>query len=227
VAPTSVQEKIHRWRVPEYYEKLDFIEQERQRLFKMIWKFAAVNRPINGAYMEFGCHTGRTMQYAWRYFGGLGWNFIAFDSFEGLPAHSAIDEQEIWGAGKYATTEDDFVRIVTGAGLPRESLRTVKGFYDKSLTPELAKELQPTKAAVIYVDCDLYESTVPVLRFAKDFMQVGTTVVFDDWDCFLADPERGERRAWAEFLAANPHLRFEEIARVSLTIAFACVGTQA
>jgi O-methyltransferase len=226
-APASFQERINRIRAPEawaiYDARLTFIESERQRLFQIIEKFASVNRPINGYYMEFGCHTARTMRYAWRHFGQFGWSFLAFDSFEGLPASTAIDEQEIWGAGKYATSEEEFSRIVIKAGMPRDRLQTIKGFYDESLTPALAQKLLPTKAAVVFVDADLYESAVPVLRFARQFLQVGTVIVFDDWDCFLADPERGERRAWAEFLAVNPELRFEEIGRISMSIAFACV----
>jgi hypothetical protein len=163
------------------------------------------------------------MRMAWHYFGGFGLTFLAFDSFEGLPEIGAIDKQDIWQKGRLATAEEDFKTKVFRTGMPRNRLRTIKGFYDQSLTPELATQLLPTKAAIVYVDCDLYESTVPVLRFARDFLKVGTIVVFDDWDCFLADPERGERRAWAEFLAANPDLRFEEIGRISMSIAFVCV----
>lgn len=84
-------------------------------------------------------------------------------------------------------------------GIPRDKLITVKGFYSESLDEETKRRLQPGKAAVIYVDCDLYESTVPVLNFIKDFLQKGTIVVFDDWNCFLGDPDRGERRAFREF----------------------------
>ena len=34
------------------------------------------------------------------------------------------------------------------------------------------------------VDCDLYQSTVPVLAFLADLLQDGTVVLFDDWYCF-------------------------------------------
>jgi len=94
--------------------------------------------------------------------------------------------------------------------MPLERLRTVKGFYNESLTTALRDELLPGKAAFIYVDCDLYASTVPVLEFVKDFLQVGTIIVFDDWNCYHADPCKGERLAWAEFRARNPHLIFED-----------------
>ena len=80
-----------------------------------------------------------------------------------------------------------------------------------------------SKAAVIYVDCDLYKSTVPVLKFIVPFLQRGTIIVFDDWNCFYGDPELGERKAWSEFLSANPHLKFEEFIETNEAKAFICL----
>jgi O-methyltransferase len=50
---------------------------------------------------------------------------------------------------------------------------------------------------VIWVDCDLYESTVPVLDFITEYIQDGTVIIFDDWYSFRADPDRGEQKALA------------------------------
>lgn len=184
----------------------------REQLFISLARFMHVNRPYSGYYMEFGCHSGMTMKLAWEHFHWLiDLDYVAFDSFEGLPHIGEIDRMAIWSAGRLKTEEQDFVDIVTAAGMPTAKLRTVKGFYDRSLTPKLAASLLPTKAAVIYIDCDLYESTVPVLDFCRDFLQPGTLLVFDDWNCFYGDPERGERRAFREFCDANPALRFSEV----------------
>ncbi len=59
-----------------------------------------------------------------------------------------------------------------------------------------------------------------MLSFIRAFLQPGTVVVFDDWNCFLADPERGERRAWREFCEANPHLHFEPFLQTGMQKAF-------
>ena len=148
---------------------------------------------------------------------------LAFDSFEGLPEIEEIDEQEIWEKGKLDTGEAEFTKIVTSAGLPRSKLTTIKGFYDKSLTPGLAEKLKPKKAAVIYVDCDLYVSTVPVLSFIVQFLQKGTVIVFDDWNCFHGDPDKGERKAWKEFIEGNPQLSFEPFVSTNEAQAFICI----
>ena len=166
------------------------------------------------------------MRLAWRHFSSLfDWNYVAFDSFEGLPEIEDIDKQEIWAKGRLATTEQDFVNMVVAEGIPNNRLRTVKGFYDQSLTMDLQQELLPAKAAVIYVDCDLYASTVPVLKFIKPFLQKGTVIVFDDWNCFCGDPNRGERLAWREFLDANSELSFEAFVGTDIAQSFVCTNS--
>jgi hypothetical protein len=199
----------------------------RQRLDLMldIARFANINRPIDGYYMEFGSHEANTMRMAWQCFGHLfAWHFIAFDSFQGLPEIAAIDAQDIWEQGKLATAEAEFIRLCRSAGMPAGRLSTVRGFYEQSLTPERAAGLAGRKAAVVYVDCDLYLSTVPVLEFIRGFLQPGTIIVFDDWNCFHADPDKGERRAWREFRDRYPHLAFEPFVQTGMQASFVFVG---
>ncbi len=197
----------------------------RRRLFMDLAHFCHVNRPYEGYYFEFGSHSGRTMRLAWdsfRYLFDL--DYVAFDSFEGLPAIEDIDTQAIWEKGKLKTAESEFRAICEKHGIPRERLTTVPGFYETSLTPSLRDRLAPKKAAIIYIDCDLYSSTVPVLDFILHFLQPGTLIVFDDWNCFYGDPERGERRAWREFRERYPELRFEEIMTTPMQKIFAHLG---
>lgn len=202
-----------------------FGQGERENVFLSICRFCHINRPIDGYYMEFGSHEANTMRLAWKHTQYLfNWTYVAFDSFEGLPEIQQIDKQEIWGKGRLKTSEEDFVERVVTAGMPRERLVTVKGFYDQVLTSDLAESLLPKKAAVIYIDCDLYHSTVPVLQFIRPFLQLGTIVVFDDWNCFLADPSRGERLAWKEFRETNPQFMFEPFVSTAEAQSFIFVG---
>jgi O-methyltransferase len=204
-----------------------FRHQQREYIFLSIARFCHLNRLLEGYYFEFGCHTGRTMCMAWNFTKDLfNWTYVGFDSFQGLPEMPEIDQQPIWYPGKLATSEEDFHSIVEGNGMPLERLVTVKGFYDQSLTSELAERFLPKKAAVIYVDCDLYSSTVPVLSFCKPFLQAGTVIVFDDWFCFFGDPNRGERRAWAEFCQSNPGLRSVSFVSTNEAQSFVCLGNE-
>lgn len=220
--PLSNDYRKHKW-VRDVYQR--FLTIEIHRVFLSIARFMNINRPVSGYYFEFGCNEANTMRIAWDSFHHLfDLTYVGFDSFEGLPEIEEIDKQLIWEKGKLAFAEERFIRTMTSHGMPCEKLITVKGFYDDTLTEDLKARFLPAKAAVIYVDCDLYKSTVPVLTWIVDFLQKGTIIVFDDWNCFCADPERGERRAWREFQEMNPDLRFEEFVSTNEAKSFVFVG---
>ena len=75
-------------------------------------------------------------------------------------------------------------------------VQLVPGFYNESLTNDLAKKMRP--ALYVDVDCDLYSSTVTALVWLFDhgLVQVGTVIGYDDWaQGGISD---GEQRAHAE-----------------------------
>lgn len=203
----------------------------RERFFLAATNFLFSNydeRLANGYYLEFGCHKARTMRYAWTHTRhNFSLTYVGFDSFEGLPDPEPIDRLANWRRGSFAVSEADFISTVVSAGMPRDRLVTIKGFYSDSLTADTARRFLPRKASIIYVDCDLYNSTVPVLDFIKPFLQVGTIIAFDDWNCFFATADRGQRRAWAEFCAANSMFRFERFYETHMMASFVFTGSDA
>jgi len=204
-----------------------FRSDSRRNLFRSIAIFCRHNGPMDGYYMEFGCHTAQTMRLAWDVcHHEHNWTYVGFDSFEGLPEIQEIDKMPIWQKGSCATSEQGFLQTVLQHGIPQERLITVKGFYEHSLTTQLRDWLLPKKAVVVYIDCDLYASTVPVLNFIKEFLQRGTVIVFDDWFCFFGDPERGERRAFREFCQRNPNLVFQDFVQTSEIKSFIYLGAR-
>ena len=57
-----------------------------------------------------------------------------------------------------------------------------------------------TKAALITVDCDLYESAVPVFKFVDDLIQEGSIIYMDDlFAGFKGSPMKGIARAFLEY----------------------------
>jgi hypothetical protein len=202
-----------------------FRERVRRDLFLGLAVHCYQNRPAAGYYFEFGCHGARTMRLAWDAFHALfDWTYVGFDSFAGLPEPAGDDRSPVWQQGALATSEEEFVRLAVEHGMPREKLLTVPGFYDRSLTPELRDRLLPAGAAVVYVDCDLYASAVPVLEFVLPFLRRGTVIVFDDWFCFHGDPGKGEQRAFRELRERHPELRFADFVRTHEAQAFIFLG---
>jgi O-methyltransferase len=184
---------------------------------------------IEGDYLEFGVFQGESLIEAYRALDGsrrehaaYGFNspeyerwqaspprFFAFDSFEGLPAGTA-ERQVDYAQGAYSCSEAQFRANVARDGVDPSRVITVPGFYDQSLTPDVKRRLKLERAALVMIDCDLYESTVPVLNFLTDLVGQGTILIFHDWFRFKGRPDCGEQRACREWLARNPHLELIE-----------------
>ena len=81
-------------------------------------------------------------------------------------------------------------------------MRTVKGLYGDSLTSALKQQFADSgrKIALANIDCDLYESAVPVFDFIEPLLQAGSVLYIDD--LFVGNrgnPGRGLARAFVEY----------------------------
>jgi len=169
---------------------------------------------IPGDYLEFGVYKGWTFSHACKFFGYYPHHkhmrFFALDSFEGLPEPQGFDAVNGYTAtfyeGQFACTEAEFIENLRQEGVDLDKVRTVKGWFSESLTDEMAARYEIDKVAVAWIDCDLYESTVPILRFLTPRLVNGSVLIFDDWRCFQNLPMRGEQRAVNEWRAENPHI---------------------
>ena len=187
----------------------------RMKFFKRAQCYLQVNR-IDGIYAEFGCHEVNTFRMALRTLGlpakphKIG-KFYAFDSFEGMPEPQGIDKQKIWRKSMNFTSEHKF-RSIVKRDLHR--VETIKGFYEDSLSNfSFGKD---EKIALAYIDCDYYSSTKTCLNFLDGKFQHGSLLAFDDWDCFYADPKRGQKRAFYEFSEkTKTKYHFEELCDIA------------
>lgn len=175
-----------------------------------------VGAQVEGDYCEFGVYKGDTFAHMMRYhhvFPSM--RFFAFDSFEGLPAPTGIDNENGYASnfheGEFAVAEDAFRSNLKRRNLPMDKVITVKGWFDKTLTPETAKTHNLNKVSIAWIDCDFYESTVPVLDFLLPRLSIGSLLIFDDWKVYRNMPDKGQQRAVAEWLKQNPGLSLAEI----------------
>lgn len=161
---------------------------------------------IHGDYLEFGCHSVRTFRMALteaRRQNMDSMRFLAFDNFEGLPEPDQIDGVvSTYVKGALATSEEEFLRITNAHGIYTDKIRTFKGMYQDRLTHALQAELlqEGIKASLICVDCDLYESAVPVFAFIEPFIQEGTVLYINDYFVgYRGSPFSGVGKAFEEF----------------------------
>ncbi len=179
-------------------------QAEKYDMFRKVFDFLNENE-IKGDYHEYGCHRCRTFRMALteaRRHNIADMKFWAFDSFEGLPDPTTEISVSKWVAGALTTSERQFHDLVKAHGVYPDRVNTVKGFYDKSLTKALQQKMRAkeNKIALLTVDCDLYESAVPVFKFIEPLLQEGSVIYMDD--LFVGtkgSPKRGVARAFLEF----------------------------
>lgn len=140
--------------------------------------------------------------------------FFGFDSFQGLSAPTKED-QDWLKAGDLSFSHGDAKWNLMESCVGHR-VKLVPGFFSDSLKPELRGELQLDKAAIIYIDCDLYEPSKQALEWSTPLMQDNTVVVLDDYFLFGGHPKRGQRRAWEEWLAPKSDWMATELYRGGL-----------
>jgi hypothetical protein len=126
--------------------------------------------------------------------------YVAFDSFEGFPEGTSAPEHPLYRPGYVATEETKFLELLERYGQSTRRVRTVRGFYSNSLTPELAQSFRERnmQASLVTIDCNLYESYRDVLGWCDEFLQPGSIIYLDDFNTFRAQQNRGPRLAWTE-----------------------------
>ncbi len=186
---------------------------------------------IEGDYLEFGVYTGgsfisayRSIEEAYKRASTLNqWNtpidceerralwekmrFFGFDSFQGLPELSGIDTlSDDFVAGKFACSEEQFLRTIATQGVPLERVSTIAGWFFDTLHSQTRENLNVRKAAIVNIDSDLYESASLVLAFVTPLLVTGSVLIFDDWYNYRGDAKLGEQRACREWLDNNPEI---------------------
>ena len=106
---------------------------------------------------------------------------FACDSFEGLS-----EKFENLEVGTFACQPPNI-----------QGVEVVEGYFEESLTPELARRVG--KVAFASLDADLYSSTTCALRWLTPLLHTGSLLLFDE---FLAGQE-SEKRAFHDWLAES------------------------
>jgi hypothetical protein len=144
-----------------------------------------LSRPIKGHIIEFGVWKGASTRVirntlrrtARRDSTQREKRIYACDSFEGLP-----EAYERIPAGSFKTA------------LPRlRGVHIVKGYFEESLTPQLAQEVGQVSLA--HFDADLYSSTMCALNWITPLLHTGSLLLFDEF----AGEDPAEYRAFVEW----------------------------
>ena len=163
-----------------------------------------------GNYYEFGCFGGVSLimcgqlikYYSIFYKEFKDIKIFAFDSFEGLPENQKGDPKDpVWKKGEFYGSLEQVKRNVAEYRI--NNIEYIKGFYENSLTEELAEKMKECPPSIIYIDVDMYSSTITVLNWIDKIALPGTIIYFDDVWGTGNHPESGEQKAIIEYNALN------------------------
>ncbi|HTF18326.1 MAG TPA: TylF/MycF/NovP-related O-methyltransferase [Chryseolinea sp.] len=163
-----------------------------------------------GDYLEFGVSLGTSMACMHRVLENRksrsSIRLFGFDSFEGMPASAAFEDEGTWMPGEFASSIDQTRQYLDEAKIDWKRTHLIKGWFDETLTPETVKVYNIRKASIIMVDCDIYSASKTALNFALPMIVDFAVIFFDDW---RDDITFGEYKAYSEFLNENKHLKSE------------------
>ena len=180
-------------------------QEAKHYFFYQAFEFI-VDNSIEGDYHEFGCHRCRTFRMALleasKHFLENKIKFFAYDSFKGLPKVEQ-DHQfgSRWSEGSLSTSAEEFKRLILKSGYKLDNVTLIEGFYNETLPMIKQKEFYSgRKASFINIDCDLYESAVPVFSHIDDLVQEGTILYIDDYfSGYKGNPLKGVSKALKEW----------------------------
>lgn len=172
-------------------------------------KAKALNIIEGTDYLEFGLFKGFSFWYAQaaaKEAGVVDMHYYGFDSFKGLPE---IYDPE-FSTGDFKCGRDVVEENLNQNGVDWGKTFLIEGFYSESLNEQTRSQYNFRKCAICVIDCDLYDAAKDVLDFIKPMLNKTCFLIFDDWNCYDADNESGERKAFTEFIQKNPDINVED-----------------
>ena len=160
-----------------------------------------------GSYAEFGVFDGRSFTLAFHALRNVCARFYAFDSFEGIVG-SQEEEQEIYTEGLYYANLETLRHNMRVAGVDSSRTHAIKGAFQDTLKAGPSR-YGIESVSVCHIDSDIYEAAYLALNFIEPALQDGALLLFDEYNAFGADPNRGERRALTQWLRENPSVSVE------------------
>jgi hypothetical protein len=153
-----------------------------------------------GHYLEFGVYKGGSISFIAKHV-GASQTVHGFDSFRGL--------QEAWSGDSFSFDLDGHPPKVP------DNVVLHQGFFADTLPGWL--EQNPGPAALIHIDCDLYEPTRCVLEYLEDRIVPGTIIIFDEYFNY-PNWQAHEFRAFSE-LVQRCHIQYEYLSYARFQVA--------
>ena len=160
--------------------------------FKQIYEilYAIKQDNIEGDYIEFGIFKGKSLYHVWRCINKLNlknMNLYGLDSFEGFP----VENHELYTKENFKTSYDNVNKFFSN----KNKVNVVKGFFQNSIKTSKMQEISNVSFA--FIDCDIYESSIPIFQYLEERVSLGGFIMIDDFTSIDAN-QNSIYKAWKE-----------------------------
>ena len=148
---------------------------------KNIWNNIFLDK-LDGDYIEFGIFKGKSLYHSLKTYNKIYnenlKNFYGLDSFEGFP----VENHNFYKKENFESSFSDVQKTFR----KYKNVHIKKGFFSYSLKSKNLAEID--KICFAFVDCDIFESSLPVFEYLKTRMVSGGFIMVDD---FLSVDDNG------------------------------------
>ncbi len=143
---------------------------------KQLWKL--LEKKLDGNYiaLEFGVASASATRF-WANTGIKFKKWFGFDTFTGLPEDWKRGGVSVLNAGTFDQSS------INQNGMPTVKadyeIIWIKGLIEKTLTPEFIDQYRDNKFC-IFIDVDLYEPTLHILKILSSYLKNGDLIYFDE-----------------------------------------------
>lgn len=203
-----------------------FIASLHPYLENTLSKYTAIKKAMfmnyhdgtTGDYLEFGVFTGSSFNFAMKinkkmekiFKKKIHTHFIGFDSFQGFGKINSIDENPSFKSNLFKVNKKKVINNIKNNS-KGQKFKLIEGFYQKTIKHKNTNNYGIDKSRIIMIDCDLKESTTLALNFVKPSLQEGTIIIFDDFNFYKGNKNKGEYGAFENFKNKNPGIEFRKI----------------
>ncbi|MAJ81806.1 MAG: hypothetical protein CMF41_02710 [Legionellales bacterium] len=122
--------------------------------------------------------------------------FHCLDTFSGMPENN--EQNYIFKKGTFHGELEQVKKYLAKHNSQGINIEYYKGLF-KDTGQALKDKLGDRKIAIANIDCDLLSSTKDSLDAIHGHLQVGSILLFDDYNSFNANRQKGQRKAFDNF----------------------------
>ncbi len=133
---------------------------------------------IKGNYIEFGVYKGKSLIHSYKTYKkifketpNINIKFFGLDSFEGFP----VENHDFYSSSNFAVSSEKVINNFK----KYEQIEIIEGYFNEVLDSN--ENLIDNQFSFVFIDCDIYESSLDIFKYIKGKIANGGFIMIDDF----------------------------------------------